>query len=52
MVWNPMNAERIEDIDRAAKRPKIAVDDDRHAHAVWRHSVVTSVDWVRTNRFE
>jgi len=52
MEWNPMDAERIEDIDRTAKRPKIAVDDNRHAHAVWLHSVVTGVDWVRTNRFE
>lgn len=52
MDWTPANAELIEDISRAAKRPIIAVDDDRHAHAVWLHSVVVSVDWVRTNRFE
>jgi hypothetical protein len=50
--WTPANAELIEDIDRAAKRPVVAVDDDRHAHAVWLHFVVPSVDWVRTNRFE
>jgi hypothetical protein len=51
-----MTAERIEDIRLAAKRPKIAVDENRHAHAVWLHSSQSdqtgSTDWVRTNRFE
>ena len=45
-------AERIENIDRTAKRPKVAVDDNRHAHAVWLHSFDLNIDWVRTNRFE
>jgi len=47
-----MDAELIEEIDRPAKAPKIAVDENRHAHAVWLHSRGGGVDWVRTNRFE
>ncbi|MBW1907350.1 MAG: hypothetical protein JRJ24_19025, partial [Deltaproteobacteria bacterium] len=47
-----MTAELIEDDARAAKSPKIAVDENRHAHALWLHSFATSIDWVRTNRFE
>lgn len=47
-----MTAELIEDNERAARLPKIAVDENRHAHAVWLHSFATSTDWVRTNRFE
>ena len=47
-----MTAELIEDDPRAAKSPKIAVDENRHAHALWLHSFATSTDWVRTNRFE
>jgi hypothetical protein len=52
MDWMDANAERIEDIARPAKAPKIAVDNDRHAHAVWLHWRDDSIDWVRTNRFE
>lgn len=47
-----MTAELIEDIGRSAKGPRIAVDENRHAHAVWLHSRDTGIDWVRTNRFE
>jgi len=47
-----MEAELIEDLPRTAKSPLVAVDDDRHAHAVWLHSIDAGVDWVRTNRFE
>lgn len=47
-----MTAELIEDIERSAKGPRIAVDDKRHAHAVWLHSRDAGIDWVRTNRFE
>jgi hypothetical protein len=47
-----MTAEIIEQLDRAASLPRIAVDDARHAHAVWPHSREPGVDWVRTNRFE
>jgi hypothetical protein len=47
-----MTAELIEPDARAAKSPKIAVDENRHAHALWLHSFATSIDWVRTNRFE
>jgi hypothetical protein len=47
-----MTAERIEDIGRPAKAPTIAVDEDRHAHALWPHWVDTGFDWIRTNRFE
>jgi hypothetical protein len=47
-----MTAERIEDEARAAKLPQVAVDENRHAHAVWLHSVDIGIDWVRTNRFE
>ncbi|MGB5696611.1 MAG: Ig-like domain-containing protein [Polyangiales bacterium] len=47
-----MNAELIEQIERAAKSPRIAVDDRRHAQAVWLHARDTGIDWVRTNRFE
>jgi len=47
-----MTAELIEDDARAATAPKIAVDENRHAHSVWLHSIDTGTDWVRTNRFE
>jgi hypothetical protein len=42
----------IEDLPRSAKGPIVAVDENRHAHAVWLHSIDSGVDWVRTNRFE
>ena len=44
-------AERIEAFPATANRPKIAVDEGRHAHSVWRHDN-TSGPKVRTNRFE
>lgn len=47
-----MTAERIEAIDENARLPIVAVDENRHAHAVWLHGLNSSVDWVRTNRFE
>ena len=47
-----MTAELIEERDRAAGLPIIAVDQARHAHAVWPHSEARDIDWVRTNRFE
>ena len=50
--WVPENGALIETISRAARSPTVVVDDDRHAHAVWMHSVETQVDRVRTNRFE
>jgi hypothetical protein len=52
MDWNSMNVERIEDIDRTGRRPVIAVDENRHAHAVWLHERAGGINWVRTNRFE
>jgi len=45
-------AEVIEDIERPARPPVVAVDDERHAHALWPHFVDTGFDWCRTNRFE
>ena len=48
--WN--GAELIEDLPRAARSAQIAVDDDRHAHAVWLHNLDNGASWVRTNRFE
>jgi hypothetical protein len=45
-------AELIEDIDRPARPPVIAVDNERHAHALWPHFVSSGFDWCRTNRFE
>jgi hypothetical protein len=51
-AWDPARTQLIENDDRAAKRPKIAVDENRHAHAIWLRNVATSIDWVRTNRFE
>ena len=51
MSWMPMRTERIEDTERAARLPKVVVDDNRHAHAVWLHNISGS-QWVRTNRFE
>jgi hypothetical protein len=47
-----IGAELIEDDVRAGKSPKIAVDNNRHAHALWLHSFSQGSDWVRTNRFE
>jgi hypothetical protein len=45
-------AEVIEDIDRPARPPVIAVGEDRRAHALWPHFVSDGFDWCRTNRFE
>jgi hypothetical protein len=47
-----MTAELIEDLERAASLPKIAVDDGRHAHALWPHSIAFDTNLLRTNRFE
>lgn len=46
------SAELIEQITRAGKSPKIAADENRHAHALWLHSTEELTDTVRTNRFE
>jgi len=51
-AWDATRTQLIENDARPASRPKIAVDNNRHAHAIWLHSVDTSIDWVRTNRFE
>ena len=50
--WVPENGALIEIIGRPGRNPGIAVDDNRHAHAVWMHAVETQIDRVRTNRFE
>jgi len=50
--WVPTNTLLIENIARPGSSPKIAVDENRHAHAVWMHAVETQIDRVRTNRFE
>jgi hypothetical protein len=47
-----MTAERIETLERPARQPQIVADENRHAHAVWLHSLSTGIDWVRTTRFE
>ena len=47
-----MTAELIEGDARAATAPRIAVDENRHAHAMWLHQIDGDIDWVRTNRFE
>ena len=48
-----MTAETIEQSEQSAGSPRIAVDDARHAHAVWPHSRgELGGDWLRTNRFE
>lgn len=52
MSWAPANAQLIENEERAAKAPKIVVDENRHAHASWPHGLAGGVDWLRTNRFE
>jgi hypothetical protein len=44
-------AERIEDIPETVFLPTIAVDEARHAHAIWLHSDSDTLK-VRTNRFE
>jgi hypothetical protein len=49
--WDPANAELIEDFPGAANRPIIAVDEARHAHALWVHTAENTLS-VRTNRFE
>ena len=49
--WVATNAETIEDFAAAANGPIIAVDEARHAHALWRHSA-ENVRSMRTNRFE
>jgi len=46
-----MTAERIEDIPETAFLPIIAVDEARHAHALWLHSDSDTLK-LRTNRFE
>jgi hypothetical protein len=46
-----MTAERIEDIPETAFVPTIAVDEARHAHALWLHSE-SNTNKLRTNRFE
>jgi hypothetical protein len=46
-----MTAERIEDIPETAFLPIIAVDEARHAHALWLHSD-SDTNKLRTNRFE
>jgi len=46
-----MTAERIEDAPATANLPTIAVDDARHAHAIWLHTN-SGTPKVRTNRFE
>jgi len=46
-----MTAERIEDIPETAFLPTIAVDEARHAHALWLHSD-SNTNKLRTNRFE
>jgi hypothetical protein len=51
-AWVPENGALIEIIGRAARSPRVVVDDNRHAHAVWMHAVETQIDRVRTNRFE
>ena len=50
--WDPERTELIEQSARAGATPKLAVDDNRHAHAAWLHSVDVQIDRVRTNRFE
>jgi len=45
-------AEVIEDVARPARQPVVAVDDRRHAHALWPHFISSGFDWCRTNRFE
>jgi hypothetical protein len=47
-----VEAELIENFQRAAKGPKVVVDDRRHAQAVWLQARDTGIDWVATNRFE
>ncbi|MDH3201043.1 MAG: Ig-like domain-containing protein [Myxococcales bacterium] len=44
-------AERIEDIPETAFLPTIAVDEARHAHALWLHSE-SDTNKLRTSRFE
>lgn len=45
-------AELIEQRVRAGKSPKVGVDDNDHAHALWLHSNDRELDNVRSNRFE
>jgi len=49
--WVPANAEPIEGFPEAANAPIIAVDEARHAHALWRHNAENTLN-TRTNRFE
>ena len=49
--WVAAKAEVIEDYPEAANGPIIAVDEARHAHALWRHSA-ENFRSMRTNRFE
>ena len=50
--WVAENGALIEIIGRAARAPRVVVDDNRHAHATWMHAVETQIDRVRTVRFE
>jgi hypothetical protein len=49
--WVAANAEPIEGFPEAANEPIIAVDEARHAHALWRHNAESTLN-TRTNRFE
>jgi hypothetical protein len=51
--WDPARTELIEQSDSGSgDTPKLAVDENRHAHAAWLQSVEVEIDRVRTNRFE
>ena len=47
-----LTAERIEDLPEVANLPIVAVDEGRHAHALWLHTESNDNMKVRTNRFE
>ncbi|MEM8609804.1 MAG: Ig-like domain-containing protein [Myxococcota bacterium] len=47
-----LTAEVVEDVPGNANRPTVVVDEGRHAHAVWQHSVSGGGISIRTNRFE
>ncbi len=46
-----LTAERLENINSNADIPVVAVDEGRHAHAVWQQNTSSRVK-LRTNRFE
>jgi hypothetical protein len=50
--WDQTRTQLIETEGDPGRAPKIAVDENRHAHAVWLHGVGNQINWVRTNRFE